>query len=60
MGSIIASEKLVNKTTIRRPSKSDTFKGLHQTLELFSLLPHTRNKFQEALDKDEFAALTKN
>ena len=60
VGSILASDELVNKTASRRPSESDTFKQLHQSLEPFNLLSHTRKKIQEALDKEKPAALVGN
>ena len=59
MGSILPSDELVNKITIRSPSESDTFKELHQSLEPFNLLSHTQKKIQEALDK-KLAALIRN
>ena len=60
VGSIIASDELVNKNTIKRPSKSDTFKELKQSLELFNLLSHTQKKIQEALHKNQLAYLIRN
>ena len=59
-GSILASDELVNKKTSRRPSESDTFKELHQSLEQFNLLLQTQKKIQEALDKEKLADLIRN
>ena len=44
VGSILASDELVNKITSRCPSESDTFIELHQSLEQFNLLSHTQKK----------------
>ena len=60
VGSILASDELVNKRTSRRPSESDTFKELQQSLEQFNLLSHTQKKIQEALDKEKLADLIRN
>ena len=60
VGSISASDELVNKITSRRPSESDMFKALHQSLEPFNLLSHAQKKIQEALDKENFTALIRN
>ena len=60
VGSILASDELVNKITSKRPSESDIFKELHQSLEPFNLLSHTQKKIQEGLDKEKFAALIRN
>ena len=57
VGSILTSDELVNKITSKRPSESDTFKELHQSLEPFNLLSHKQKKIQEALDKKKLAAL---
>ena len=60
MGSILASDELVNKITSRRPSESDTFKELQQSLEQFNLHSHTQKKIQEALDKEKLVDLIRN
>ena len=60
VGSILASDELVNKITSRSPSESDTFKELNLSLEPFNLLSHTQKKIQEALDKEKLAALIRN
>ncbi|XP_075259889.1 uncharacterized protein LOC142351636 [Convolutriloba macropyga] len=60
VGSILASDELVNKITSRRPSESDTFKELQQSLEQFNILSHTQKKIQEALDKEKLADLIRN
>ena len=60
VGSILASDELVSKITSRRPSESDTFKELQQSLEQFNLLSHTQKKIQEALDKEKLADLIRN
>ena len=45
LGSVLASDELVNKITSRSPSENDTFKELHQSLEPIRLqslcLPHS-------------------
>ena len=53
VGSILASDELLNKITSKRPSESDTFKELHQSLEQFNILSHTQKKIQEAPDKEK-------
>ena len=60
VGSILASDELVNKITSRSPTEIDTFKELNQSLEPFNLLSHTQKKIQEALDKEKLAALIRN
>ena len=47
MGSILVSDKLLNKITSKRPSESDIFKELHRSLEPFNLLSHTQKKIQD-------------
>ena len=44
VGSVIASDEMVNKITSRRPSESDTFKELHQNQKPFNLHSHTQKK----------------
>ena len=60
VGSLLASDELVNKLTSRSPSEGDTFKELHQSPEPFNLLSHTQKKIQEALYKEKLAALKRN
>ena len=60
LGSVLASDELVNKITNRRLSERDSFKELHQRLEPFNILLHTQKKIQEELDKEKLAALIRN
>ena len=60
VGSILASDELVNKITSRSPTEIDTFKELNQSLEPSNLLSHTQKKIQETLDKEKLAALIRN
>ena len=60
VGSVLASDDLVQKITNQRASDSRVFKELYAILEPFNLNSYTQKKFQEALDTEKFSELLRN
>ena len=60
VGSVLASDDLVQKTTNQRASDSRVFKELCESLEPFNLNSYTQKKIQEAVDTEKFSELLGN
>ena len=60
VGSVIASDDLVQKITNQRASDSRVFKELYASLEPFNLNSYTQKKIQEAVDTEKFSELLRN
>ena len=60
VGSVFASDDLVQKITNQRASDSRVFKELYASLEPFNLNSYTQKKIQEAVDTEKFSELLTN
>ena len=60
VGSVLASDDLVQKITDQRASDSRVFKELYASLESFNLNSYTQKKIQEAVDTEKFSELLRN
>ena len=60
VGSVLASDDLVQKITNQRASDSRVFKELYESLELFNLNSYTQKKIQEVVDTEKFSELLRN
>ena len=52
MGTVLASDDLVQKIKNQRASESGVFKELYTSLEPFNLTSYTQKKIQEAVDTE--------
>ena len=52
VGSVLASDDLIQKTTNQRTSDRGVFKELYLSLEPFNLTSYTQKKIQEAVDTE--------
>ena len=60
VGSVLASDDLVQKITKQRASDSKIFKEFYASLEPFNLNSYTQKKNQEAVDTEKFSELLEN
>ena len=60
VGSVLASDDLVQKITNQRASESRVFKELYASLEPFNLNSYTQKIIQETVDKEKFSELLRN
>ena len=60
VGSVLASDDLVQKITNQRASDNEVFKELYASLEPFNLTSYSQKKIQEAIDTDKFSELLRS